>query len=74
MTKSEALALGYCPHCASYSEPSGGALGRWWCGVDDECHLSPQYGEWLRVAFGLKGPKLAEDLGVFEGLKPRNKN
>jgi hypothetical protein len=75
MTRAEALSLGYCPHCASYAGPVGDADGRQWCRLSnpagEDCPLYPQYAEWLRVTFGLSGPRQAEDMGKFEGLKPR---
>lgn len=71
MKSLEALEWGYCPRCATFGAPN--RCGIWEIGPGVECRIDPHYGEWLRVNFGLKGPRLAEDLGIFEGLKPRGK-
>lgn len=73
MTRAEALARGYCGRCASYSAATAEAAARQWCGIgakEDVCGISPEYGEWLRQAFSLPGPRLAQDLGVFAGVRP----
>lgn len=73
MTRSKALSDGFCTRCASYSGPVGDVAGRHWCAFDrqdDACTLDPAYGEWLRLNFGLPGPRMADDLGAFAGLKP----
>ncbi len=71
MKSIESIALGYCPHCATHGAPN--KCGIYIISESRTCRLDPHYGEWLRVNFGLPGPRMADGLGIFDGVQPRGK-